>query len=503
LYKRFSSDLLLTLFFLAVFFINLVHHEMWRDELNVYGIAHASPTFASLVWHVHHEGHPLIWYLIVWLGSKALPSVFVLKALQGIIGAAIILMIGLVSPFSRLERVLLLLSYFVLFEYTVLSRMYGLFLLMAMAFVWRRIYHPDGYLVNALLLGLLANTDVIGLIFSGAFGLEYAVNRYRECPDKDVVRRHLAKAALIYIALVACCYMTISPPADISWRTTGKIFRHGFQFTHFASVYVEYLALPWFPLRHSEEDPLAHYWNPIAFDHRTLYPLLFLSVLASYFFTFRRDRDLLATFAIASLGGATFGFFFYTGSMRTWGITFVAYVSALWLQRFRRPGTPVSSTILLTLCAISGVVFNVLMWTHPFSSSEATAEWLISQHLQNAAIVGTPDTSVSAVAILLKRPIYYLDCQCSDDYMLFSNRRDSYDVRNLSPYTMQAFDRLHSSELILLLISPIEPGDKSEIESRGARVKLLAKFTGAEAPDEDFYIYRVSRTQLAFRVSQQ
>lgn len=497
MHKRPSSDLLLTLFFLVVFLINLVHHEMWRDELNVYGIARASPTFDSLVWHVHHEGHPLLWYLIVWLTSKVVPSVFVLKVLQGMIGAGIILMIGLVSPFSRLERILLLLSYFVLFEYTVLSRMYGLFLLLAMVFVWRRIYRPDGYLVNALLLGLLANTDVIGLIFSSAFGLEYAVNRYLECPDKAVVRRDLAKAAVIYIAMAACCYFTIKPPADISWRTTGRIFRHGFRFDHLASVSVEYLALPWFPIRHSVEDPLAHYWNPIAFDHRTLYPVLFLSVLALYFFTFRRDRDLLATFALATLGGATFGFFFYTGSMRTWGITFVAYVAALWLQRFRHPGTPVASTILLTSCAISGVVFNVLMWTHPFSSSGAAAEWLKSQHLQNAAIVGTPDTSVSGVAILLGRPIYYLDCQCSDDYMLFSSRRDDYNVRDLPPYTMQAFDRLHASELVLLLISPMDPGDKSEIESRGATVTLLAKFTGAEAPDEDFYIYKVRRTELA------
>jgi hypothetical protein len=194
-------------------------------------------------------------------------------------------MIGLVSPFSRLERILLLLSYFILFEYTVLSRMYGLFVLMALVFLWRRIYRPDGFVLNALLLGLLANTDIIGLVFSGAFGLEYAVNRYRQRPDKAVVLRHLAGAAVIYIAMVAYCYLTIKPPADLSWRTTGRIFRHGFEFNHLASVAVEYLALPWFPIRSfSPWNPGHYYWNPIAMDHQTLYPVLLLPVLAGYVF---------------------------------------------------------------------------------------------------------------------------------------------------------------------------------------------------------------------------
>ncbi|MCU1293827.1 MAG: hypothetical protein JWP08_2677, partial [Bryobacterales bacterium] len=325
------------------------------------------------------------------------------------------------------------------------------------------------------------------------FGLEYAVNRYRERADKPVVLRQLAAAAGIYIAMVVCWYVTVKPPADISWRTTGRIFRQGFALSHLAAVVVEYLALPWFPIRFSAPLAPAHRWNPNTVDHPALYAALLLAVVVAYFVTFRRDRDLLAVFAIASLGGASFGFFIYTGNMRNWGITFVAYIAALWLQRFRRPEIPAVSTVLLVCSAASGVIFSTLMWTRPFSNSEAAADWLKSNHLQDAAIVGTPDTTIAAVATLLKRPIYFLECRCSDDYLLFSSRRDNYNEKDFPKYTIEAFDKLHSAQLVLLLGEPIRASERAYIDDHGATVVPLVHFTGAEAPDEDFYIYKVSR----------
>ena len=470
---------------------------MWRDELNVYGIAAASPSFRSLLWHVHHEAHPLRWYLIIWIAIKVFPSVLVLKVVQLLVGAGIILMISLKSPFSRSERVLILLSYFILFEYTVMSRMYGLCVLITLVFLWTSVYWPDRLILNAVLLGVLANTDTFGLLLSGAFGLGYVINRYRERVDKPVVLRHLTAAAAIYIAMVACWYFTVKPPSDISWRTTGRIFRQGFELSHLAAVAVECLALPWFPIRFSAPLAPGHFWNPNAVDHPALYAGLMLLVVGAYFLTFRRDRDLLAVFAMASLGAVAFAFFIYTGNMRNWGITFVAYVAALWLQRLRRPEIPAISTVLLACSAASGVIFSALMWTRPFSSAEATAAWLKSNHLQDAAIVGTPDTTAAAVATLLGRPIYFLDCRCSDSYLLFSSRRDDYDEKEFANYTLEAFDKLHSEQLILLLGARIRASDRAYIHDHGASVAPLVHFTGAEAPEEDFYVYRVSRRAVS------
>src|SRR6185437_15816935 len=124
-----ARDLLLALPFLALLYVQLAHHILWRDELNALAITWASPTISSLFWHIHHEGHPWLWYVILWIPSRFTQSVLVLKFVQGIVSTAIILFVALRSPFRTWEKALVLAGYFFVFEYTVLSRMYGVLLL--------------------------------------------------------------------------------------------------------------------------------------------------------------------------------------------------------------------------------------------------------------------------------------------------------------------------------------------------------------------------------------
>jgi hypothetical protein len=64
-------------------------------------------------------------------------------------------------------------------------------------------------------------------------------------------------------------------------------------------------------------------------------------------------------------------------------------------------------------------------------------------------------------------------------------------------YTLQAFGKLHSPELILLLTAPMKAAEKKDIEAGGASVQRLAGFSGAEAPDEDFFVYKVVRKAIS------
>ena len=65
-----TRDLLLALPFVVLLYVQLAHHVMWRDELNGLAIEWASPTIPSLFWHIHHEGHPWLWYAILWALHK-------------------------------------------------------------------------------------------------------------------------------------------------------------------------------------------------------------------------------------------------------------------------------------------------------------------------------------------------------------------------------------------------------------------------------------------------
>ena len=176
-------DLLLAVPFLALLYVQLAHHVLWRDELNALAITWASPTIPSLFWHIHHEGHPWLWYVILWIPSRFTQSVLVLKFVQGIVSTAIILFVALRSPFRTWEKALVLAGYFFVFEYTVLSRMYGVMLLMLVVYLWWRTTRPDKPILAQCARpdgkrGYYRHYFVVALL------LEYA---YTDCPSKDVL----------------------------------------------------------------------------------------------------------------------------------------------------------------------------------------------------------------------------------------------------------------------------------------------------------------------------
>ena len=169
---------------------------MWRDELNALAITWASPTIPSLFWHIHHEGHPWLWYVILWIPSRFTHSVLVLKVIQGIVSTAIILFVAFRSPFRTWEKALVLAGYFFVFEYTVVSRMYGVMLLLFVVYLWRRTTRPESPILSALLLGLIASVDTIGIILSFALLLEYAYTASVRRQTSPLFSRNAAISAL-------------------------------------------------------------------------------------------------------------------------------------------------------------------------------------------------------------------------------------------------------------------------------------------------------------------
>src|SRR5947209_6094384 len=181
------------------------------------------------------------------------------------------------------------------------------------------------------------------------------------------------------------------------------------------------------------------------------------------------------------------------GGVRHFGVTFMAFIAALWLQQLRTSRVSAVARALLAVSAASGIGVAYAQWIHPFSNAGAAARWLEQNHLQHAAIVGSPDSSVAAVAEELGRPVYFLDCACSDTFLKFSNRRDSFDASQIAKRTADAAQKLGSQELILTLTRPIEQREVDELAQLSFRATPLVQFTGSVVPDEDFFLYTVRR----------
>jgi len=118
-----------------------------------------------------YEGHPFLWYYVLYLVSR-LSSSFV--TLHFVTVALVVTAAGLwlrYAPLPRILRVLLLGSYYLVYEYGVISRTYALGLLLTFWFC--ALYHPRRirYVPSAILLSLLAATSMYGMLMAVALGV--------------------------------------------------------------------------------------------------------------------------------------------------------------------------------------------------------------------------------------------------------------------------------------------------------------------------------------------
>lgn len=487
-------NLLLAIPFLILCYIQIAHHVMWRDELNALAITWASPTIPSLFWHIHHEGHPWLWYVILWIPSRFTQSVLVLKFVQGIVSTAIILFVALRSPFRTWEKTLILAGYFFVFEYTVISRMYGVMLLLFVLYLDRRVRKADSPVASAVLLGLLASVDTIGIILSLALILEYACAIYMR--GKPLLSRKTAAIAIgLYTAILAFALWSAKPAKDISWRTTGHPFEDAKDMSHLYAAFLRYAILPFLPVK----SPRSHFfWNPLLHSSSAAYTPVMLVILALLFWPFRRRWNLLLMLGATIIAGTLLSHLIYPGSERHLGIVFLVFVAAVWITRASVPGELLAWPVylLLGLSAVSSVWAVIASYKHPFSYDKVAAQWIVQSHLENMPFVAEEDTSAVGVAEYLHRPVYMIECSCVDTYLLFSSRRDNYRDEEAPERILQAAHHYGDVPILFMLVHPMKRYEKQGLEAEGFQIEPLASFSEAEEIAENFYFYRLTLTHL-------
>lgn len=483
-------NLLLAVPFLILCYVQIWHHVLWRDELNALAITWASPTIPSLFWHIHHEGHPWLWYVILWVPSRFTQSVLVLKYVEGIVSTAIILLFALRAPFRTWEKALILAGYFFVFEYTVLSRMYGVMLLLFVLYLNRRVKEGSSPIASAVLLGLMASVDTIGIILSMALILEYACAIYMR--GKPLFSRKTAAIAMgVYAAIVTFALWSAKPAKDISWRTTGRPFKDAKNMSHLYEAFLRYAILPFVPVK----SPRSHFfWNPWLHRDLLLYTVPMVLILGLLYWAFRGRWNLLVMIGATIVAGTLLSHLIYPGSERHFGVVFLAFVAAAWIVRASAPSDLLSWPVyaLLGLSAISSVWAVIGSWERPFSYDKAAAEWIVRSHLEGMPLVGEEDTSAVGVAEYLHRPIYMIECSCVDTYLLFSSRRDNYATEEAPQRILQAEHFYHDVPILFMLVHPMKPYEEQGLKEEGFQIQPLASFSAAEEIAENFYFYRLT-----------
>lgn len=194
--------LIVTAAYLLVVSFLAFHHELWRDEVRSLNIVAGSHSPIDLIRNLRNEGHPPLWYVLLYVSNHVTRSMLVLKPVAALVAAGAAYILMRFAPFPSWQKILLLLGQFPLYEYSVMCRNYGIsmLLLFAAAAVYRyRFSHPWRL---AVMLALLANTNAHSLILTMGWLVmwlgEWAV-RWRTVEIR--VRRLLPALALVLVAM--------------------------------------------------------------------------------------------------------------------------------------------------------------------------------------------------------------------------------------------------------------------------------------------------------------
>src|SRR6266498_1334888 len=158
--------LIITGFFFLLALFGLWNHEMWRDEHQAWLVARDAHSFSQLFENMRYEGNPALWHIFLYFITCFTHNPVYMQAFHLLVACGFIFVFNRYAPIGLFYKILFSFGYFPLYEYAVISRSYGLGLLLV--FIACALYknRVSNYILIGVILGLLANVAIFPLIIS-------------------------------------------------------------------------------------------------------------------------------------------------------------------------------------------------------------------------------------------------------------------------------------------------------------------------------------------------
>lgn len=458
----------------------LLRHDMWRDEAQLWLISKASTSPWDLAVRTSHEIRPLGWFMVCWLVSRFTANMEVLKVVNWLISIAMAATVVHLLPVRRMIQVLFLGGFLMLVGYSSVSEDYmlgTLLFLLCIVAVMRR----WSFVVMCLLLAALGNIHFLFLLMAipglGVVTLERVgrrIGRGLRWTAPEI------RGCVMAWALCAFSLALIWPSSDNRWSPDPALG------TRRLAQGLNAVTAAIFPWMDS---------TPQTFDvanHPVVVTLMSSVIaLAVVVFAWRRS-PLLGVYAIAS-SGLLIGYFTFSNYYYWWhlGVLLLNLVGILFLtivddRTSERDAIGIHlaplATLLFVLAAQVYAVFVPpgydLLGNRPYSTAKRTIEFVRSVCASDCVVLVSQELNASAIAGYLERPVYYVDRGRMGTYAPWGDR--TYLPREWPDIVAAA--RLFPKAIIIT--------DERRGPPQG--VDLLASFSGAVWPEENFEVWRLS-----------
>ena len=488
--------------------IGLSRHEMWGDEMQAWMLARNSGSIPELLHNMRYEGHPAAWHLILFLLSRFTPDPVAMQVLHLALATGTIFVVVRWSPFTALQKTLLVFGYFFIYEYAVISRAYVLGALALFCACAAFPLRKRSYLPLALPIVLLANTSVYGLFLAFALSamllVERRMDRHFRAGFAGSRWDPLLALVLVVVGGVAAAAQMI-PPSDAAlpaipsaealqwspWRAAHSL----------STVWRAYVPVPLLSTPHNWDTNLladGGYWSLLAAV------LLSAALLTGTVLLLARTPYALLLFILGSGGIIAFTYLRYVGSTRHYGHIFLLLIASVWIARVssvregtsrslraidpRVPswGNPWLTGVLVTQVAAGGIVYQQDLWK-PFSAAQETAGFLRQSRLGAIPMAGSPPLATTALAGYLDRSVFFLDHERFGTFVVWGE--SGTKAHSAEEMMERARSLLTSVTPVLLLVL----NDSLPEGARGGEIRPVAHFGPGIVQGEQYYLYLMRR----------
>jgi len=474
--------LLLFLCFVAVAGMLSLFHEFWRDEVQAWLLVHESVSLRDLMANSAYEGHPSLWFLMLWVLKQVAPGLIAMRVLHLAIASGTAWLVIYRSPFPLWQRALLVFGYFFLYEYTLIVRNYafGLFFLLAFCSLYPRRNSPFVFLTMSLMVMAMMVSNFYAFFLGLACVVLLAAGDLQPfCGWHSLVRRLPGYVVMVLgiILFLADTY----PPADYGYAHTWHLQPGLDDFTGLLDrVCCVFLPLP---------ERTMHYWNTILFPNRYLRATIGLAILASIFILFDRNSGARWFIGTAFTLLLAFSLFKFGGYYRHNGHLFIAFIALLWIQHGLPGKDPLQErwpAIIFTFILVMQVIAALMVASYeagcPFSQAEAAGKY-ISARYPEAIVIADEDLAISPVSAWLPRKPYYPVSGRYGTYIIWN--RERLRPRPATANLVAVGDSLQKADgrmpLILTNYLPQDAGRQG--------LRLVHYFGPSVEPAESYYLF--------------
>jgi len=453
--------------FSIISFSLLFFHELWRDELHTLIVINESNSFIDVFKNTRYDGHPLLWYYIVYAFKGA--SLFSYQIVHWLIS---IFGIGVFYFYSRIDikwKTLIIFGYFFTYEYNIIFRNYSLGILFLFLSVFA--YEKKRFSWIVLSLSLAFQANFFSLLIGIFFWLYILINHFK----LKELRFYIYSTILFFgflLYVVSALFLAKDhyiPNADLHFNigTLSDFFKtFGMAFINIPEINI-------------------HFWNSYFLNPTGQ----FIIGIISYFLVLTHLIKFKRTFLFFLITTLTIQLFFgvkYYGYLRHFGHLYIVFIITLWLNsiEYKKIDYNFNTNKIVLFIFLTQIYASIIAYyydfNYKFSDSQAISSFI---EKNNKKTLYYPDYAAAPISFYTAQRVFCLDMNKSMSYMkMTKDRIDRYGYLHL-------VDNYHKNNHFLddkyLITNELIPLD---IQSK-LKLKLIKSSEKCINIDEQYYCY--------------